>query len=73
MTLAEQLTEAKEIKALVLQGMKDNAGAGSLLGYTSNSTKVTYEGATTTKALLNQLNSEIVTIEASISHLSSIS
>ena len=69
MTLEEQLKEAIDIKNLILQGMKDNTGAGSLLGYTANNTKVTYEGATATKKLLNQLNAEIVTIEASISKL----
>jgi len=69
MTLAEQLIEAKEVKALVLQGMKDNASSGSLLGYTTNSTKVTYEGATKTKKLLNQLNAEIVTINANITYI----
>lgn len=73
MTLEEQLAEAKTIKDLVLQGMKDNASAGSLLGYTANSTKVTYEGATKTKALLNQLNAEITTIEANIYQLAATS
>jgi len=72
MTLEEQLIEAKEIKALVKQGIVDNTSAGSLLGYTANNTKVTYEGATKTKALLNQLNAEIVTIEANISQLAAI-
>jgi hypothetical protein len=67
MTLEEQLAEKQSIKALVLQGIKDNASAGSLLGYTTNNTKVTYEGATKTYALLNQLNAEITTIEANIS------
>lgn len=69
MTLEEQLEEAIDIKNLILQGMKDNAGSGSLLGYTANNTKVTYEGATATKKLLNQLNHEIVTIEANIAQL----
>ena len=66
MTLAEQLVEKQEIKNLILQGVKDNIGAGSLLGYTTNSTKVTYEGATKSNTLLNQLNAEITTIEANI-------
>lgn len=73
MILEEQLLEAKDIKAIVLQGMKDSASAGSLLGYTTNNTKVTYEGTTATKKLLNQLNNEIVTIEANIAHLKAIS
>lgn len=73
MILEEHLIEAKDIKTLVLQGMKDNASAGSLLGYTANNTKVTYEGATVTKKLLNQLNHEIATIEANITHLKAIS
>lgn len=73
MTLEEQLAEKKTIKNLVLQGMEDNASAGSILGYTTNGTKITYEGATATKALLNELNAEIVTIEANISYLSRVS
>lgn len=69
MTLEEQLAEAKEIKGLILQGVKDNISSGSLLGYTTNSTKVTYEGATKSYELLKRLKSEIATIEANIFHL----
>jgi len=72
MTLSEQLAEKKQIKALLLQAMTDNVNAGSLLGYTTNSTKVTYEGATKTNTLLNQLNAEITTIEANTAHLDAI-
>lgn len=73
MTLEDQLVEKEAIKSLILQGMKDNASSGSLLGYTTNNTKVTYEGATKTNNLLNQLNAEITTIEANIAQISSIS
>ena len=73
MTLEEQLAEKQSIKDLILQGMEDNASAGSLLGYSANSTKVTYEGATKTYTLLNQLNAEITTIEANIAQLVAIS
>ena len=69
MTLADQLVEKKQIKAFVLKALTDNVNAGALLGYTTNSTKVTYEGATKTNSLVNQLNSEIVAIEANIAML----
>ena len=66
MTLSEQLIEKNGIKTLLLTGVKDDISAGSLLGYTTNGTKVTYEGSTKTYTLLNQLNAEIVTIEANV-------
>ncbi len=69
MGLQERLTEAKEIRDIVLTGMKNNASSGSLLAYTTNNTKVTYEGATASKKLLNQLTNEISTIEANIQYL----
>ncbi len=69
MTLAEQLVEKQTIKTLMLQGMEDNASSGSLLGYTTNSTKVVYEGASKTYKLLNQINGEIATIESNIQQL----
>ena len=72
MTLVEQLAEKNEIKTIILQGMKDNASAGSLLSYTANNTKVTYEGATKAYSLISKLNAEIVTLEASIEKLNSI-
>jgi hypothetical protein len=69
MTLEEQLTEKEEIKALILNGVKNDISSGSLLGYTTNSTKVVYEGSTKTYNLLNRLNAEIATIKANIYRL----
>lgn len=67
MTLQEQLKEYQEIKDLILQGLKDNLKTGSLLGYTTNGTKVTYEGVTKTNELLREYNSLISTANANIS------
>jgi len=69
LTLEEELAESKEIKDLILQGLKDNISSGSLLGYTTNNTKVTYEGATRSYDLLKELKSRIATIEANIYRL----
>jgi len=69
LTLAEQLLEANEIKALVLQAMKDSAANGAMLAYTTSGTKVVYEGATKTHTLLKELNNEITTIKATQSQL----
>jgi len=72
MTLSEQLVEANEIKALIKTAHTDNIKSGALLGYTTNNTKVTYEGATATYNLLKRVNAEIVTIEANIAQLGAI-
>ena len=66
MSLKEDLVEANEIRALIKTAMKDNINAGMLLGYTTNSTKVTYEGATRSRILLRAYDSDIATIEANI-------
>lgn len=68
MTLEEQLTEANEIKALILTGLKDNIATGSLLGYTTNSTKVTYEGATKTDMLIRRYNNDIAQLQSLIAN-----
>lgn len=69
MTLSEQLTEAQELKDLILTGLKNNASAGSLLGLTTNGTKVVYEGATATNKLLNEYNHKIATIKSNMAKL----
>lgn len=68
MTLDEQLIETKEIKALLLQGLKNNISSGSLLGYTTNGTKVAYEGATKTSQLLREYNSDIAQLNSLIAN-----
>ena len=42
MTLTEQATEYKELADLVKQALMNSYGAGVVVGYTSNGTKVTY-------------------------------
>lgn len=66
MTLEEQLTEAEDIKELVVTGLKNNVSSGSLLGYTTNGTKVVYEGATATYKLKRELEKEISHIQSLI-------
>lgn len=68
MTLAEQLTEYKELKGFILTGLKENIQAGGLLGYTSNGTKVTYEGQTKSNELLKEYNYEISQLQSLINH-----
>ena len=65
-TLEEMLEEKQTIKTLVLQGVKDDAASGSILGHTANNTKIVYEGTSKTIKLLDKLNNEIATIEANI-------
>ena len=68
MTLAEQLTEAEEIRALIKIGLTNNISAGSLLGYTTNSTKVIYEGATKSHKLLQEYSYEIAQLQSLINN-----
>jgi len=42
MTLQEQAIEYKELAELVFTALKSNYSSGSVVGYTSNGTKVTY-------------------------------
>jgi len=72
MTLAEQLTEQEELKAIIKQGLINNASTGSVLAYTTNNTKVTYEGATESYKLLSVINQKIQTIKSNQSHLARI-
>ena len=72
MTLAEQLSEEKDIKEILLQGMKDNASVGSILSHTTNNTKLVYEGASKTMVLLKETNTRIALIEANIQKLTMI-
>lgn len=66
MTLEEKLEEAKEIKDLLKTALKNNVSAGSLLGYTTNGTKIVYEGATATSKLLKDYNMDISQINSLI-------
>jgi hypothetical protein len=68
MTLEEQLTEYKELKELLKAGLSNNISAGSLLGYTANGTKVTYEGATRSHNLLKEYNYEIAQLQSLINN-----
>ena len=56
MTLLEQLTEYEEIKILLKSALKDNLSSGSIVGYTTNGTKITYENVSKTNTLLNKLS-----------------
>lgn len=69
MTLDEQLAEYKEIKDLLKSALTNNLSSGSLIGYTTNSTKIVYEGATKTNDLINKYNQLIATAEHQISSL----
>ena len=68
MTLAEQLAEDIEIKGYILTGLKENIQAGSLLGYTANGTKVTYEGATKSSELIKTYNYNIAQSQSLINN-----
>jgi len=62
MTLEEQLVEKNTIKTALLVAITNNVNSGSLLAYTTNGTKVVYEGATATYKLLKELDGEIAQI-----------
>lgn len=72
MTLTEQKTEYTEIKALLLTALKDNLSSGALVGYTTNGTKIVYEGATKTNLLIREYNQLIAHIEHQIVQLNFI-
>lgn len=69
MTLSEQLTEYKDIKTLLLSALKDNLSSGSIVGYTTNNTKITYENASKTNTLIREYNQLISNIEMQITQL----
>lgn len=69
MTLDEQLAEYKEIKELLKSALTNNLSSGSLIGYTTNSTKIIYEGATKTNALIKEYNQLMAHAEFQISSL----
>lgn len=69
MTLDEQLAEYKEIKELLKSALTNNLSSGSLIGYTTNSTKIVYEGVTKTNDLIKEYNQLIATAEHQISSL----
>lgn len=66
MTLPEQLAEEKSLKTLLLTGLNNSVASQSLLGYTTNGTKVVYEGSTKTFNLLQQIRHRIAIIESSL-------
>ena len=68
MTLEEQLTEYKELKSFALTGLKENIQTGGMLGYTSNGTKVTYEGQSKSNKLLREYNYEIAQLQSLINN-----
>ena len=68
MTLEEQLAEKNTIKTALLTAMTDSVGSGSLLAYTTNGTKVIYEGATKTYKLLQELDGEIALLTSLINN-----
>jgi ABC-type uncharacterized transport system substrate-binding protein len=68
MTLEEQLAEKNTIKTALLAAMTDNVDSGSLLAYTTNGTKVVYEGATATYKLIRELDGEIAQITSLINN-----
>lgn len=69
MKLDEQLAEYKEIKDLLKSALTNNLSSGSIIGYTTNSTKIVYEGATKTNELIKEYNRLIATAEHQISSL----
>lgn len=69
MTLLEQLTEYEEIKTLLKSALKDNLSSGSIVGYTTNGTKITYENASKTNTLIREYNQLISHTEMQIKQL----
>ena len=69
MTLLEQLTEYEEIKTLLKSALKDNLSSGSIVGYTANGTKITYENVSKTNTLIREYNQLISHTEMQIKQL----
>ena len=65
MTLVEELEEQK---TAFRSAMMNNANAGTVLGYTTNGTKMTYEGATKNRQVLKDIKYEIAQTQILISN-----
>ena len=68
MTVEEQLADLELLRTALSTAIRENATSGTVLSYTSNGTKTTYEGASAAYNTLKKIDGEISQLKISLAH-----